>query len=196
MKLQKDEWKCETWITLYLPHVCSDLQWKIVFPKWNEAMMGRAIDARWNVIPTSHKRVADAITAETGAGDVTAAFPNTHFVTPSFESMFFDIYCSCTKHTHHISSFHFIPFYFTQHNNTVHVVFFCTEAFQELVTDTGCSLNRCQWKVRKVFIFFFLFFPLKNINFVRGPLKSLSVCYLLFVSLCLYVKKTSVLLSR
>lgn len=71
-----------------------------------------------------------------------------------------------------MSSLHFIPFYFTQHNNTVHVVFFCTEAFPELVTNQAGG-NHVSEKLFFfcffMFFFFFLilfyFFPLKNINF-------------------------------
>lgn len=101
------------------------------------------------------------------------------------------LHCMCKYqnstqlHMHKNTLFHFqffilSLFYFTQHNNTVHVVFFCTEAFRELVTNTGYSIpmsvkSSQEFYVLFFFFFFSQFFPLKNINFIRGTLKSSSV---------------------
>lgn len=65
---------------------------------------------------------------------------------------------------------HFIPFfYFTQRNNTVHVVFFCTGAFQELEPNTGCGIPMSGEKLTGFSSFCYYNLPfLKNINFIRG----------------------------
>lgn len=82
-----------------------------------------------------------------------------------------------------MSSFHFIPFYFTQHNNTVHVVFFCTEAFRELVTNTGC-IYQCQWNAHRVFmLLFFLILPFKKYQFHKRSILHL------FVTVCVCLEK-------
>lgn len=79
------------------------------------------------------------------------------------------------KHTHNIPIFILSLFYFTQHNNTVHVVFFCTEAFCELVTNTGCiipvSVKSSQGSHVAFFFAFFLILPFKKYQFHKRFIK-------------------------
>ena len=72
-------------------------------------------------------------------------------------------------------------FYFTQHNNTVHVVFFCTEAFLELVPDTGCGVPTSGQKLTRFPYSFFISFPFKKYQFHKRYIKD----FVRFVSVCL-----------
>lgn len=92
------------------------------------------------------------------------------------------------KNTSHISSFHFIPFFILHNITTQYMLSFSVQKLSRSLWLTQAVVHRYQWKACKVFFMFFfdlfcLFFPLKNINFIRGPLKS-SVCSLVSVCVC------------
>ena len=148
----------------------------------------------WEVIVTSHKILSFLVESShhsgtMDTGDIIAAAlikwePHLHCRSKDQNCPHLQIH----KNTlFHVQFFILSLFYFTQHNNTVHVVFFCTEAFRELVTNTGYSIPMSVKSSQGFFFFlffffmflflFFQFFPLKNINFIRGTLKSSSVAF-------------------
>lgn len=102
-------------------------------------------------------------------------------------------------HMHKNTLFHFqfiilSLFYFTQHNNTVHVVFFCTEAFRELVTNTGYSIPMSVKSSQEFYVLFFFFFflsilPFKKYQFHKRYVEVFVCCFVVSVRVCLHVKK-------
>lgn len=140
---------------------------------------------------------------ETFAGDVVSALPKVNYMRASSSNMqrsnerFFKRIFSTYIYINTLFqlSFYIYFFYFTQHNNTVHVVFFCTEALQELVPNTGCSIPMSGEKLTGFLMFFFLIFffqihPFKKYQFHKRYVKVFSRL-LLFVSVCvcLHVEK-------